>query len=140
MKKLSFIICLVLVFTLAFASVGVSAKTVKKSGWYSAAAVKKASYQGLPGVKKFKIRGNKLITYGRFYKGFKKLKAQKRVFKLSSRCKYVFTAVPSTYDKKVSKHTLFNKLRKTMKRNITAEGIYIHVKGGKVVRINYGQF
>ena len=146
MKKMCIIICLVMSLSLlpVFSNI-TEAKTVKKSGWYETAAVKK-NYSGysMGVLKKFKLRGRKLITYGGFaYSNnsgaYKRLKAKKRVFKLSSKCKYIFTAFPSKYNKRVSKKKLFKRVRKSMKRRTTSEGIYIRVKNGKVTRIDYGQ-
>lgn len=123
----------------------IEAKRVKKSGWYSTAATKKNTDKGidLPFLKKYKLKGKTLITYGSFFYYKRKwndkiIKAKKRTFRISSKCKYY--EYHNAGNVRLSKQQLFKKVRQSMKRKYIVEGIDIRVKNRKVVKMFFGQF
>ena len=145
MKKRSFIICLTMALALlSFCPTNAQAKVVKKAGWYEAAAIKKDHSKYAYGVelKKFKLKGNKLITYGGFYYSnksvwLKKLKQKKRVFRFASNCIYY------SFNWKIKRYTtrkkLFKKIKSRMNARTTSEGLSLKVRNGKVVEVSLGQ-
>ena len=141
MKKRSLIICLVMALgVLSFCPVNTQAKTVKKGGTYETTAVRKAKFTSVV-LKKYKVRGRKLITYGKFYYmnssgTFKTLKAKKRVFKISSSC--VYKVSNGLNPRRSTRKTVFKKLKRAMKKN-AGDGLTIKVRNGKAVLIQYGQ-
>ena len=95
MKKL---LCLILslVVTMSVVVINddvVSAKRVKKSGYYSTAVQSNKTGYGGAYIKRVKVKGNRVTTYGSFSfgkktYGGKKIKKKKRTFVLSGNCKY----------------------------------------------------
>ena len=145
MKKRSFIICLTMALALlSFCPTNAQAKVVKKAGWYEAAAIKKDHYNYARGLelKKFKLKGNKLVTYGGFYYSnksvsLKQLKQKKRVFKFASNC--VYYSFNWKYKRYTTRKKLFKKIKRGMNAKTTSMGVSLRVKNGKVVEVSLGQ-
>ena len=121
----------------------VSAKTVKKKGVYTTATVKNSSSMmgySRPLIKKIKVSGNKITTYGSFYYGknntavAKKIKRKKRTFKIAKTCKYVLGAAPARVQR-VSKKSLISRVKRNIKSNIDCENLELTVKNGKVIKM-----
>lgn len=150
MKKTRYIVCLILVASLAIGGTKLSAKTIRKSGCYHTAAVKNwknSEYNLGPVLKKVKFKGNKVITYGSYnyrkktnnYSGQKKLKKKKRTFKIASNCVYREGAWTPGGEHSVTKKHFKNELKKYMKWNTPCADFEIVVKKGKVVKMLLGQ-
>ncbi len=123
----------------------VSGKTVKKSGYYTTVVQSNKPTYDDEYIKKVKVRKNKIITYGsyRFGKiiwGEKRLKCQKRTFKLSKKCIYI-----DGYGVPGGKHRITKKeAMQKFKGNLYFPNgcpmcCIIRVKKGKVVKLMFGQ-
>ena len=143
-------LCLVLSITLVLSMVAVSsdkvsAKRVRKGGYYSAVLQQhKPSYGGAY-IKKVKVGGNKVTTYGNFTLGKKiwsgkKIKKMKRTFVLSASCKYIDGYGVPGGQRRITKAKAFKNLKqiKMFKNDSPTVCIFL-VKGGKVVKLMFGQ-
>ena len=153
MKKIVHIaLCLSLILSIiAIYDNTVSAKTIKKKGYYHTAAVKNwnnSDYGGGPVLKKYKFKGNKITTYGSFayskkakayYKNTKKLKKKKRTFKISPKCVYKSGAWTPGGEHSVTKKAFKSELKMYMDWNTPCADFEIVVKNGVVVKMLLGQ-
>ena len=148
MKRiLSFILSMVLVISVFMVSESdVNAKTVKKSGYYyTVLQGKKSKYGDNIYIKKFKIKGNKIITYGNFEYGKseptgKIIKFRKRTFVLSKKCKYMDGWGVPYGKKKISKKEAMRLLKVYYQPgDMSATCCIFKVKKGKVVKFMMGQ-
>lgn len=121
------------------------AETVKKSGnYYTIVQVNEPSYGGAY-IKKVKVKGNKITTYGSFFTGKealdgrgKKMKIKKRTFKLSKKCKFIDGYNVPGGEKKISKKNALKKLKEKIYVDSPTCCVF-KVKKGKVVKIMFGQ-
>ena len=138
MKKVRFLILfLTILIMIGFMITNVSAKTVKKSGWYTTSLVK-GSFEEAIGKVKFK--SNKMITYGGFrysknhsYEGSKVLKPKKRVFIIDKKVKFYGTNA----SEKVVYTRMTNKDGKALIKKCNGLGLDFKIKKGKIVRFEF---
>lgn len=144
-SRMILVIVLVLLLTL-ISDKAVSAKTVRKDGYYYTMAQK--AVNGVYGsdlyIKKVKIKGNKITTYGNFTYGKnewggKKIKTQKRTFIVSGKCSYWDDWGVPDGKKRIKKKRFIKTLKSCSSFADTGECFIIQVKNGKVRKMMLGQ-
>lgn len=145
--KVKILILTVLILSvIATSNLAVSAKTVRKNGYYY--TITQKTYTSEYGenlyTRKVKIIGNRIITYGNFSYGKKqwggrKIKAQKRTFIISPKCTYWDDWGVPTGMSRMKKRKLLSCVKSLSKMSDTGQCFIMKVKHGKVVKMMVGQ-
>lgn len=138
MKKIRFILlCVLMPVMMGSMVTGVSAKTVKKAGWYTTSLVK-GKAEGA--IRMVQYKGNKMITYGEFrysknhtYEDSVALKAKKRTFVFDKKVKFYGTSA----SEKVVYTRMGNKEGKALIKKYNGLGLDLKVKKGKIIRVEF---
>lgn len=149
MRKVIFriIILVLLMFSVVqFSNMSANAKTVRKDGYYYTVIQKKSTiiYGSDLYIKKVKIKGNRITTYGSYSYGKqewggKTISPKKRTFKISANCTFWDDWGVPTGMSRMNKKNLYQFLKRVSLLNDTGQCLIMKVKHGKVVKMMLGQ-